>query len=186
MSKITDKRISKLEVSLVKQITSLSDQAEQSSKRDIAQDSALKLMVNQMIKSVKDKQAEMNTKQVAMDSEVKACNAKIDSLSLKTDDIGEKMNRLLSLLGADEDEHRPLQRPPTDAEWFKGDESRWTCMSDPAFWSDDAKEDGARLTTQSRRAINNQSLKRSRAVSWHFLGKDNSRESWRGTAEERG
>ena len=109
MSKITDKRISKLEVSLVKQITSLSDQAEQSSKRDIAQDSALKLMVNQMIKSVKDKQAEMNTKQVAMESEVKACNAKIDSLGQKTDQIGEKMNRLLSLLGADEDEQRPIQ-----------------------------------------------------------------------------
>ena len=46
MRKTTDKRISKLEASLVKQISSLSDQAEQSSKRDIAQDSALKQLVN--------------------------------------------------------------------------------------------------------------------------------------------
>ena len=42
MSKVTEKRISKLEVNLVKQIANLSDQAENSSKRDIAQDSALK------------------------------------------------------------------------------------------------------------------------------------------------
>ena len=58
-----------------------------------------------MIKSVKDKQAEMNTKQaemkVAMESEVKACNDKIDSLSQTTNDIREKMNMLLNLLGAE-------------------------------------------------------------------------------------
>ena len=52
-----------------------------------------------MIKSVKDKQAEMNVQQAEIKNKVVAIesefNVKIDSLSQKTSDIDEKMNKLL-------------------------------------------------------------------------------------------
>ena len=113
MSKITAKRISKLENNLVKHISSLSDQADRSSKRDISQDSALKKLVNQMIRSVMDKQAELK---VTMETKVEGCNKKIESLGQKTNEIDAKMNRLLNLLGAEEDEQRPTQRTQTGLE----------------------------------------------------------------------
>ena len=54
MSKITEKRISQLETKLEKKLNSIVEQAEQSSKRDIAQDKDLKQQFSQMIKLVRD------------------------------------------------------------------------------------------------------------------------------------
>ena len=178
MALSTAKRISKLENNLVKHIFSLSDQADRSSKRDISQDSALKKLVNQMIKSVMDKQADLK---VAMETKVEGCNKKIESLGQKTNEIDAKMNRLLNLLGAEEDEQRPTQRTQTGLEWFKVDLSErnyWTCLSDPAFWSDDAKEDGARSFLSKRKSHNQLQVKREirgRSGAMTLFKKDNSR-----------
>ena len=56
ISRVTEKRITQLEVKLEKRLNSITEQVESSSKRDIAQDKDLKQQFSQMIKQVLEKQ----------------------------------------------------------------------------------------------------------------------------------
>lgn len=62
MTKLNSKCFDKIQVNLTKQITALKEQAEQDSMRDLAQDKDLKQSVNQLVKSISEKQVSMEEK----------------------------------------------------------------------------------------------------------------------------
>ena len=70
MSRLMDKRITRLEVKMNKSLKELKDQAEQSSQRDIAQDRDLKQSVYKLIQSSQDEIKSVKKKVDNMDDNI--------------------------------------------------------------------------------------------------------------------